>query len=88
MLDAVDYQKDQNCFRRVHHRARDQGDVCDVAPAVLHVRDVPQGAGRPGLHQEPGPRPLPRVQRQGQGAGPGQIHVPEVPVSTRVPFRG
>ena len=41
------------------------GDGLDLAPGVLLLRDVQQGAGGPRLHQEPGPRPLPRVQRQG-----------------------
>ena len=27
------------------------------------------------------PRPLPRLQREGEGAEPGEVHVPEVPVS-------
>ena len=70
--------------RRVHHRARDQGDERELARRVLHVRALPQGAGGPRLPKARRPRRLPRLQRPAEGGDRRQAHVHQVPVGASV----
>ena len=70
-------------MRRIHRRQGHQGHERHLAPAMLHLRNVQKGVGRFGLRQESGPEFVSRVQRQGQGAGRGQVHVPKVSLGHR-----